>query len=451
MGNALLDTTRAELRSLEENIARLHDIGVEKHPHTGIMDSHINVTYPPTAALPFTNEELLSGELKGKNTLYIHIPFCTGVCNHCGYDRGKISPDSPKIDKYLDLLSEESLILRHSFGGERIKVESIQIGGGTATILTIPDLERVFSFLSRDFYWDRGIEITLEGSPETISVAKLDVARRFGVTRAGFGAESFKEWVLSRLNRRHGKEEIYRTIERIKRAGIKNFDIGLMHGLPGQTPEMILDDINAIASIDPPSITNYQFMIKPHSYFANHPQDITFDQAQQILMHLLFVNGMEQQGRFQKPIDWHIKTEDHVYRHEILKWEENANQIALGRGVYGYINGIQYRNHTKESYEAYVLNGRLPVKAAQKLDDEEIMRRNFIFWLKSGVNRKAFQNRYGIDPMDAYKPEIERIARAGGIEVTDTIRLTKVGSLFADSIQREFFSDGVKRKCKNVN
>lgn len=428
------------------DINRLRAVGVKKQYAMGNKSSHIVVTYPPIHALNFfKGGSIFEGALDGLNTLYIHIPFCTGICTYCAYARMAAPARDVRISRYLDYLNQESKLLRSAFHNRQIPVKSIYIGGGTPTMLKEDQLELVLRIIARDFQWDKEVEFTLEGSPETVSVGKVALSKHFGVNRVSIGIESFNDKILEAIGRRHNAKRAYAALEQIKEGGINNIDFDLIRGLPNYTPEMIVEDIKAIKKADIPSVNSNQYSLKPLSLDAKKQPDTNIQK--QLLMHTIFLVGMKKLGYRQKPIDWFVKEKKHLYKHQLLKWGRMANQLVLGLSSYGYINGIQFANFRKRTdYERSIKEGRLPIERATVLSEEELIRRRFIFGLKTRVNRTEFQRVHGVDPTESpFKDTLKTMIEAGAIEETDSsFTLSEVGMLFADSIQMAFYSDKIK-------
>ena len=129
-----------------------------------------------------------------KNCLYVHIPFCTGICTYCSYVRKK-EKDHLKYDQYLDALEKECKMQIESFGCKP-KLESVYIGGGTPTILTTDQLERLFGIIRKNYHFENYIEYTLEGCPETVNLDKINVRWKNGVNRVSLGVESFDDKIF---------------------------------------------------------------------------------------------------------------------------------------------------------------------------------------------------------------------------------------------------------------
>ena len=154
------------------------------------------VSYPAS----FTDHPLpISDLFNQKNILYIHIPFCTGKCHYCSYVT-KTTNNFTEIDTYLSYLEKEAKLI--SYQGSP-KISSIYIGGGTPTMLTIPQLDKLFYILRTYFDLSDIEEYSLEGCPETFSKEKAKFSYEQGIDRASIGVESFDEETLKKMNRRH--------------------------------------------------------------------------------------------------------------------------------------------------------------------------------------------------------------------------------------------------------
>ena len=441
--NAIIKEANEKLKELLPIIDKLHNLGISKVLEMGNKSSHIVVTYPPVNKLSIHKEEKIFKNISGKNTLYIHIPFCTGICTYCNYSRTAISEEDERIKKYLEYLDKESQLLKSEINVDKIQVESIYIGGGTPTLLSEEDLEKLLKIIKRDYDLINEGEYTVEGSPETITLGKVALAKFYGVNRFSIGIESFNDNVLENIGRRHNAKGAFKAIELIRKAGINEIDFDLIRGLPNYTPEIVASDMEMVEKTNVPSVTSYQHSLKPFSLDTKRLPSENPKEKEQVLMHIIFLLGMKKLGYLQKPIDWFIKTEKNVYHHQILKWKNMANQLVLGRSSYGYVNGIQFSNYkSRKEYEEAIDSGKLPIEKATKLSNEDIIRRRFIFGLKTGIDRKQFKKDYGVDPTEAsFKDTLNLFVEAGGIKISNsTIGLTEVGSLFADYIQMAFYS-----------
>ena len=165
-------------------------------------------------------------------SLYLHIPFCERKCNYCDF----YSVEAPSLmDRFLDaLVSEMSLYSSHARG---VSMETIYLGGGTPSLMSVPALEKVLGHVRRTFQTTHDCEVTLEVNPGTVSREKLVGYRSLGVSRLSIGVQSFHDDELKFLSRIHSAREAEDAIEVARSAGFDNVSLDLIFALPGQTRE----------------------------------------------------------------------------------------------------------------------------------------------------------------------------------------------------------------------
>jgi len=128
--------------------------------------------------------------------LYLHIPFCSSICNYCNFNRGLFEPALKA--RYVEALEQE---IRGA--GQREPADTIFFGGGTPSLLEPEEIGRLIAACGDGFAVTSDAEVTLETNPETSSAARMAGFREAGVTRVSFGVQSFKAEELARLGRVH--------------------------------------------------------------------------------------------------------------------------------------------------------------------------------------------------------------------------------------------------------
>ena len=444
--NELLELLDNSYNTYKDQIDQVHAQGLENSHLIGNKDSQSCVTYPPITKLGKNVEYVYSQENVTKNTLYIHIPFCTGICFYCSYKVKKSIEGSTEIDYYIDYLEKELILILNKLEKEKLDVETIYIGGGTPSILSVKQLQRLLSIIQSKVNV-RG-EYTLETSPETVSIKKIILAKSFGVNRVSTGVESWNNQILKNINRRHDKQTATTAIDIFRKAGIEDIDVDLIRGLPGQTKEILIEDCVETANLEIPSMTNYQYNIKPQSvdYKKITPQGYNLS-AEQLTQYGYFVfEAMKRLGyKVGPPIGWFLKTNS-IYQHNNLKWKNQYNQICLGVSSYGYYEGSSFSNsNSLLEYRKLIDQNKLPIVANTNLTKDEIIRRHFIFSLKSNVDINYFKKFYDFDLIgnNDISLQINHLKKIGCLDVKqDSIELTSLGSLFTDQILMTFYSKG---------
>ena len=180
--------------------------------------------------------------------LYIHVPFCTKKCHYCNFVIALAAPaENHRV--FLDALEKE--MQRHGQGFSDTAFDTVYIGGGTPSVLTADEFERLLHFLRKQFRWKEGAEITCEVNPGDIDAGKATLMKRLGINRVSLGAQSFHDETLRRLNRTHDAAEIERSFRALRDAGFHNINLDLILSLPGEPWEKARFSLERLAGLDP--------------------------------------------------------------------------------------------------------------------------------------------------------------------------------------------------------
>ncbi len=152
--------------------------------------------------------------------LYLHIPFCSSICNYCNFNRGLFEPGLK--DRYVAALDRE---IRQT--GRREPVDTIFFGGGTPSLLEPDEVGRLVESCRQVFDVTPDAEVTLETNPETSSTGRMEGFRSAGVNRVSFGVQSFRGEELARLGRLHSATRALEAVDEARAAGITNISLDL--------------------------------------------------------------------------------------------------------------------------------------------------------------------------------------------------------------------------------
>ena len=187
--------------------------------------------------------------------LYLHIPFCKSRCIYCGF-YSTVGLDLRQ--KYVDAVCKE-MVLRGEW--REVRGETIYLGGGTPSQLTIPQLRQLFYNINK-VYGGEAEEVTIECNPDDVTVEFAEALPRLTVNRVSMGAQTFDNDRLRFLHRRHTAEQVPLAVRRLRDAGISNISIDLMYGFPGETLDDWQRDIEAALALDVEHISAYCLMIE---------------------------------------------------------------------------------------------------------------------------------------------------------------------------------------------
>ena len=199
-------------------------------------------------------------------SLYISIPFCPSRCAYCSFVSYTTKRLLSMVDEYLLVLIEE---LRETFDVIKrlgMTLTTIYIGGGTPTTLTAEQLELLLSEIDRHIDVSSLLEFTLEaGRPDTITKEKLAVAKAHGVTRISVNPQTLSDDILREIGRHHTVEDFYRAYELARESGIRDINVDLIAGLPGDDFKNFSETVDKIIDLAPTNITVHTFCVKKAS------------------------------------------------------------------------------------------------------------------------------------------------------------------------------------------
>ncbi len=196
-------------------------------------------------------------------SLYISIPFCPSRCAYCSF----VSYTTPRllsmVTDYLDALLHDIDDTFKTINALNMKVTTVYIGGGTPTTLSNEQLARLFNKLEEHIDVTSLSEFTVEaGRPDTITKEKLDTLVRHGVTRISVNPQTLNDDVLREIGRHHTVEDFYRAYSIAKESGIRDINVDLIAGLPGDSFESFSATVDKIIELAPSNITIHTFCVK---------------------------------------------------------------------------------------------------------------------------------------------------------------------------------------------
>ena len=213
-----------------------------------------------------TEAKLLKKIDKNTCSLYVSIPFCPSRCSYCSF----VSYTTPRllsmIDDYLEALLYEIDETVEVINAVGLKVNTVYIGGGTPTTLNSVQLRKLLTKINEKIDVSSLIEFTLEaGRPDTITKDKLDVAKELGVTRISVNPQTLNDDILRDIGRNHTKADFFEAYRIAKESGIRDINVDLIAGLPGDDFKSFSETLDGIIQLEPTNITVHTFCVKKAS------------------------------------------------------------------------------------------------------------------------------------------------------------------------------------------
>ena len=269
-------------------------------------------------------------------SLYVHLPWCVRKCPYCDFN-SHTAGDSAPTDRYVDALLSDLERERLRAGGR--PVESIFLGGGTPSLFAPRQIERLLSAVAARFTLVADAEVTMEANPGTVESGSPAGYRAAGVNRLSIGAQSFDDDALRRLGRIHSSADIHRTVEAVKAAGFDNFNLDLMHGLPGQTVAAAESDVRTAIGLEPTHISWYQLTLEPNTvFYARPPRDLP---DEELAFDIQDAGGalLREAGFAQYEVSAWAQA-GHRCRHNMNYWQF-GDYLAVGAGAHGKLSDAQ--------------------------------------------------------------------------------------------------------------
>ncbi|NIA19361.1 MAG: radical SAM family heme chaperone HemW [Xanthomonadaceae bacterium] len=191
-------------------------------------------------------------------SLYLHIPFCLSRCHYCAFYSTVTTP-VPE-DFYLRALLSQFDATVAAWHGRQLK--TIYMGGGTPSLLSPSFYAEFLNRLSSHFHFLPDIEISIEANPATLSEEKIKGYQSLGINRFSLGVQTFADWGLKLLGRRHSSADVVDTVKMMNRCGVKNLSIDLIYAYPGQTLAGLRRDLESAIRLDPAHISAYCLSIE---------------------------------------------------------------------------------------------------------------------------------------------------------------------------------------------
>ena len=194
--------------------------------------------------------------------IYLHIPFCAQKCAYC--DFYSIANQKSK-DDFVDALIKEIDLQRYFFGNDR--VQTIYFGGGTPSVLSILQLEKIINALDKHYQFEPNIELTLEANPENLNADYLLGLKKLGFNRLSVGIQSFSDDDLVLMKRTHQAKTAIQSVYEAQNQGFKNISIDLIYGLPNLSMKKWEENLNMAMDLNIQHISAYHLTIEPKTLF----------------------------------------------------------------------------------------------------------------------------------------------------------------------------------------
>ena len=369
-------------------------------------------------------------------SLYIHIPWCLKKCPYCDFNSHAFKNSFPE-QQYVEALLEDLRIDQAYAQGRNL--HSIFIGGGTPSLFSSSSLAYLLHEINSIIPINKGAEITLEANPGTFEQNKFSEFRASGINRLSIGIQSFQPHFLQKLGRVHSDREALLAPEIALQAGFSNFNLDLMFGLPGQTPELAMHDLNQALTFKPSHLSWYQLTIEPNTVFYSHPPKL----PKSALIENMHEDGialLENNG-FQRYEISAFSQADKQAQHNLNYWQF-GDYLGIGAGAHGKIslfdeNRIVRTRKTRQP-QAYLDPTKEYLAELSPIPKEDLSLEFMMnaLRLREGVDKELFEKRTGIG-LEQIKAVLSQL-EIKGLLAPGTIRTTAKGYNLLNNVLQAF-------------
>ena len=372
--------------------------------------------------------------------LYVHVPFCSAICNYCNFNRGLL--DEGLKARYVAALVEEIRSAGRTRGAPRA-ADTIYFGGGTPSLLEPVEVAAVVRACRQTFDVARDAEVTLEANPETVSEERLAEIRAAGVNRLSFGVQSFRDVELARLSRLHDAARARQARAWARAAGFDNVSLDLMMWLPGQSLDEWMESVEALIALEPDHASLYLLELYPNAPLQDEMARtgqgrVTEDEAAE--MYLAAMSRLETTGLAQYEIS-NVARPGRRSRHNLKYWTDGA-WLGFGCGAHSTSDGVRWKNVAgTEDYVGRLTAGRSPVSERGELAPEARAEEALFMGLRlsDGVDIESVGRTYGFDVWERYGGPLTPSIDAGLLQRDGPrLRLTRQGMLLSHEIMAVF-------------
>lgn len=368
--------------------------------------------------------------------LYVHIPFCHSKCRYCDFP-SYAHMESFQED-YVKALCREIANSK----GQGKAVDTVYIGGGTPSLLTIDELNRIMTALAAHFTLSMDSEITIEGNPESLDVAYMRSLYAMGVNRISIGIQSFQPALLQKLGRIHSEKDAFDAVIAAHDAGFTNISCDLMYGLPSQSLDDVKDDVQKLLSLPISHASIYSLIVEEGTWFSRDVQkgilSLPKDEDVEAMAHFIH-HALDRAGFEHYEISSYGKTGKRS-RHNSKYWMYEE-YLGFGASAHSFYGGTRYANiHTIPDYIHKA--GRESLKEESIVIDDKRGQEDFCFLalrMVDGIDYEAFQKRFGVTVASQFGPVITRLIGEGLLEKTTRgCKLTKRGLAYGNYVFGQF-------------
>ncbi|NGM66610.1 radical SAM family heme chaperone HemW [Sphingobacterium sp. SGR-19] len=371
--------------------------------------------------------------------IYFHIPFCKQACHYCDFH---FSTSLKYKEELLQALQKEVALRSHYLADKTIP--SIYFGGGTPSLLTAGEIQRLIDTVAAHFEIANHAEITLEANPDDLDKTKVQALRRTSVNRFSIGIQSFYEEDLRWMNRAHNASEAESSIKRVQDAGFENITADLIYGYPLLTNAKWRSNMEKLLAVDIPHISSYAMTVEQKTalaHFIHNGKTPPMQEPQSAEQMNMLIETLTQNGFAHYEISNFAKNGQYA-KHNTAYWQ-GKHYLGIGPSAHSFDGKSRSWNIANNARYIEGITTEKPVYETENLSREDQFNEYVMTSLRTmwGIDLEKITHDFSNEMTQQLHTQIAPFVEQQHVESVQGrfFKLTAKGKLIADFIASELF------------
>ncbi len=372
--------------------------------------------------------------------LYVHVPFCLRRCGYCDFTL--VAENDALIPAWLEALGNEFSRLDRSF-----TVDTVFVGGGTPTHLSVTELQQLFGVIRSKFDWSASSEVSIEANPDGLDNDRLKALKDLGVNRISLGVQSFDDAVLKFLERQHTAVEAIDSVNRTCQF-FDHVSLDLIFGVPGQSFGCWKQTLTEAVALPIRHLSTYGLTYEKGTSFYSRRLHGKLVPVPDELERQMYAEAIDFTAKYQFR-HYEVSnfahagddTTDSRCRHNLTYWEAKP-YFAFGPGAARYLDGVRSTNDRNVvRWVNKWSRNQLALQDVERLDPEARAREALFLGLRqiSGFDERLFATEFGFTVESLSADALSKNLAAGFLQRENgRLSLTSEGLFLADSVVSDF-------------
>lgn len=364
--------------------------------------------------------------------IYIHIPFCKKACTYCDFHFStRLSNKGSMVASIADEINKRSSLITE-------RIETIYFGGGTPSLLSPKEFDRILNSLHKNFNISSNPELTLELNPDDMNEEKIKSFQASGLNRLSIGIQSFDDDVLKFMNRSHSAQESVRIVEIVQKLGLENITADLIYGIPNRDLDYWKTQLEKAVALNIPHISSYALTVEPKTALAFQVE------KKQILMpddfeteaQFFMLNSVLDKAGYDHYELSNFAKDGFQSRHNSSYWNR-VQYIGFGPSAHSFIGKERSWNVSHNLKYMKAMDQNLKFSDSEVLEEKDYFNETIMtsLRLKKGIDLEKIETEFSEPFLGYLRKESKELLSQG--------RLVQEGSFLKIPLKFRFQSDGI--------